>query len=175
MKRKEIMLVSGIAVGIVIAFYLAVYKPASGEIQRLHGAMHTYQGLDVREQVTEETRLAKENEMRDLEDEVSRISGRLLSPDEGEIFMKELRQYCVKADVFDVSVKRKGLLNKGGRSYLSIGVRMRGTFEDIYSFLLAVETMKKNVWLDNIKLSRSIDQDGAVNLDLSLAVPQDLE
>lgn len=175
MKSKEIMLVSGVAVGIVIAFYMAVYKPASGEIERLHGAMHTYQGLDVREQVTEETRLSKESEVEVLEEKVSRISKGLLGAEEGDVFMKELRQYFVKADVFSASVKRKGVLAKGGRNYLSFGVRMNGMFEDIYSFLLAVETMNKNVWLDNIKLTRSIDQDGAVNLDLSLAVPQDLE
>lgn len=175
MRSKEIMLVSGAAVGIVIAFYGAIYKPASGEIEKLHGAMHMYQGLDVREKVTEEMRVSKESEVQALDERVHLISEGLIGADEGDTFMKKLRQYCVRADVFDVSVKRKGVLAKGGRNYLSIGVRMRGMFENIYSFLLAVETMNNNVWLDSIKMSRTLERDGAVNLDLSLAVPQDLE
>ena len=86
--------------------------------------------------------------------------------------MKDLRRIVANADVYGDSVKRNGVIRKGEQTYLALGVRLKGSFEKVYAFLRAVEDMDKNVWFDEIKLTRAEGGNGIVSLDLSLSVPQ---
>jgi len=172
MKKKELMLVIGVAIGIVLCFYLIIYKPSSSQIDKLKSGMHQYQGIGLREKVMKQTHVKKKEEVEVLTTRVDSLAERLIGPDEEDTFMKELRRIVAAADVYGDSVKRNGVVYKGEQTFLTFGVRLKGTFEKVYAFLRAVEDMDKNVWFDELRLNRAEGTNGVVSLDLSLSVPQ---
>ncbi len=172
MKKKELMLVIGVAIGVVLCFYLIIYRPSSNEIEKLKSGMHQFQGIGLREKVMKQSHVKKKEEVEELTTRVDRLAVRLLGAEEEDSFMKELRRIVANADVYGDSVKRNGVIRKGEQTYLALGVRLKGSFEKVYAFLRAVEDMDKNVWFDEIKLTRAEGGNGIVSLDLSLSVPQ---
>lgn len=172
MKRKELIVVIGAAIGIVLCFYLIIYRPSSSEIDKLKSGMNQYQGIGLREKVMKQTHSKKQEEVAELDARVDKLAERLLSPDEEDTFMKELRRIVASADVHGDSVKRNGVVHKGEQTFVTFGVRLKGSFEKVYAFLRAVEDMDKNVWFDDFKLNRAEGANGVVALDLSLSVPK---
>ena len=119
-----------------------------------------------------QTNFKKKEEVEELTTRVDCLAERLLSPEDEDVFMKELRRIVAAAEVHGDSVKRNGVVRKGEQTFLTFGVRLKGSFEKVYAFLRAVEDLDKNVWFDKLKLTRAEGTSGIVSLDLSLSVPQ---
>ena len=171
MKGKETLFVLCVGAALFGAFYLIVYRPSSGKIEKLKSGVQRYQSLDFKEKVVEETHLKKLREVEALKQEIDKLKTRLLVREEEDSFIRELRTKIASAGVSDDSVKRMGPVAKGDRDYVAFKVRLKGLFRNVYSFLRSVEDMDKNVWLDKIGLSRLDGDRGLVALDLDLSVP----
>jgi Tfp pilus assembly protein PilO len=172
MKAKETLIVLGVAVGLIACFYLFLYKPSSTKIEGLHESIQRYKGLRDREEAVRESHSRKKSEIARLEQKIEKLEVGLLTPEDEDIFMRELRNLVMEADVFGDSVKRLREEHNGKLKYLIFNVKLRGMFENIYSFLRSVEDMEKNVWFDNIRLTRMEgEKDGMVALDLDMSVP----
>lgn len=172
MKAKETLIVLGVAVGLIACFYLFMYKPSSVKIDELRESIQMYKGLRDHEEAVRENHSRKKSEIAKLSERIEELEERLLAPEEEDIFMRELRNLVMEADVFGDSVKRMREEHNGRLKYLIFNVKLKGMFENIYSFLRSVEDMEKNVWFDNIRLTRMEgEKEGMVALDLDLSVP----
>jgi Tfp pilus assembly protein PilO len=176
MKGKETLLFVVVAAALIGAFYLIIYRPSAGEIETLRSGVQRYQGLDVREKAIEELHTRKLSEIAVLTSEVENLEERLLLGTEEDSFLKELREYVRISGVYDESLTRQETpVIKGNQSFLSMNVRLKGLFQNIYTFLRFVEDMDKNVWFDNVKLRRIQGKEGIVALDMNLRVPMMVE
>jgi len=165
------LIASGVTIGLAICFYVLIYRPSAEEIDSLYTGMHDYKQLENREKVVLANQSRSRSEMEEFTTQVACLRDRLLPAEEEDSFMQSLRKLVMDADVFDESVKRKGMQQRGVRDFLAFQVQMKGQFENIYTFLRAVESMEKNVWLDKIQLSKVENRDGFIALDLSMSVP----
>lgn len=160
-----------LVVGSVALFFLVFYRPVMGAIDGLKSEIMQVQKRNSEEQAVTQVLSDKNHSVKELRQEVDQLKAGLLQPNEYSPLMRGLRDLSNRFSFVNESIALKGQEKRPGYSAVLLEIKIQGTFEEMYRYLLGLEELDIVVQVDRIRMESGSGKEASLAALIQVSAP----
>lgn len=175
MKFSNSLFFISLLAGIVIIFFMTLYKPVNRDIHSLQKDIVEGQRRNCQERLISQVLDDKSLHVADLRREVEALKKGLLPSEQPGLFMNDLRESVIEFGFHGDTINpRRALERRGPFQAAVLELELVGGFKEIYLFIQKLEELRYAVMIDNLVLQGQVGEEGDwVTAKMTISAPLD--